>query len=118
MDTGPDDFRCGGSVGRTGSLVVGGGSVGPNVAVDGALLRADELGSERSAGFRAAEDKEAVVLRAVAGFCIEEAVLMTLSAAFTWALVVPLPRAFEGVGRAADFEVAGLVWVPFFMVLC
>jgi hypothetical protein len=118
MDTGPDDFRCGGSGGRTCSLVVSGGSVGPNVAVDGALLRADELGSERSVGLGFAEAEEAVVLRAVAGFCMDDAVLITLSAAFTWAVVVPLPRALAGVGRAADFEVAGFVWLPFAVACC
>ena len=97
----PDDFRCGGSVGRTGVV-----SVGPKVAVDGALLRADELGSERSAGLGFAEE-EALVLRADAGFCIDEAVLVTLLAVFTGAMAVPLLRALEGVGRVAGLEVAG-----------
>ena len=102
----PDDFRCGGSVGRTGSLVEVVVSVGPKVAVDGALLRADELGSERSAGLGFAEE-EALVLRADAGFCIDEAVLVTLLAVFTRAVAVPLLRALEGVGRVAGLEVAG-----------
>jgi hypothetical protein len=97
---------------------VGVGSVGPNVAVDGALLRADELGSERSAGLRFAEDEEAVGLRAVAGLCIDEAVLITLSAAFIGAVAVPLPRALEGVGRAADFEVTGVDCLLFVVARC
>lgn len=103
----PDDFRCGGSVGRTGSLAGGVVSVGPKVAVDGALLRADELGSERSAGLGFAEE-EALVLRADAGFCMAEAVLVTLLAVFTGAVVVPLLRALEGVGRVTGLEFAGL----------
>ena len=102
----PDDFRCGGSVGRTGSLVEVVVSAGPKVAVDGALLRADELGSERSAGSGFAEE-EALAFRADAGFCIDEAVLVTLLAVFAGAVVVPLLRALEGVGRVADLEVAG-----------
>jgi hypothetical protein len=45
MDTVPVDFRTGGSVGRTGGLVDIVAVAGPKEAVDGALLRADELGS-------------------------------------------------------------------------
>lgn len=94
-------------MGRTGSLAGGVVSVGPKVAVDGALLRADELGSERSAGLGFAEE-EALVLRADAGFCMAEAVLVTLLAVFTGAVVVPLLRALEGVGRVTGLEFAGL----------
>ena len=98
----PVELRFGGSVGRTGSLVEVVVSVGPKEAVDGALLRADELGSERSAGLGFAEE-EALVLRADAGFCIDEAVLVTLLAALASALAVP--RALKGAGGAADLEV-------------
>lgn len=98
----PVELRFGGSVGRTGSLVEVVVSVGPKEAVDGALLRADELGSERSADLGFAEE-EALVLRADAGFCIDEAVLVTLLAALASAFAVP--RALKGAGGAADLEV-------------
>lgn len=98
----PVELRFGGSVGRTGSLVEVVVSVGPKEAVDGALLRADELGSERSADLGFAEE-EALVLRADAGFCRDEAVLVTLLAALASAFAVP--RALKGAGGAADLEV-------------
>lgn len=50
MDTVPVDFRFGVSVGRTGILF--GPVLFPNEAEDGALLRADELGSELSVALR------------------------------------------------------------------
>jgi len=101
MDTVPVDFRCGGSVGKTGNRFEIVGAAGPKEAVDGALLRADELGSARSVSLTCAED----VLRADAGFCIDEADLVTLFAAFEGPVAVPLLRALEGVGRAAGLEV-------------
>lgn len=113
----PDNFRCGGSVGRTGSLVEVAVSAGPKVAVDGALLRADELGSERSVGLGFTE-VEALVLRADAGFCVDEAGLVTLLGVFAGAVVVPLLRALEGVGRVVGLEVTGLDWFPFVLARC
>ena len=108
IDTLHVDLRFGGSMGRMGSLVEAVGADGPNEAVDGALLRADALGSARSASLGFAEDVDAVVLRADTGFCTDEAVLVTRLAAFTGAVVVLLPRALEGGGRAADLDVAGV----------
>ena len=104
----PVDFRIGRSVGKTGGLVEVVGLAGPKEAVDGALLRADELGRERSAVLRSADDKEAEVLRVDAAFCVDETLLVTLLAAFAGATAVPLLRALDGVGGAADLGPADL----------
>lgn len=114
----PVDFRIGRSVGKTGGLVEVVGLAGPKEAVDGALLRADELGSERSAVLRSADDREAEVLRADAGFRVDETLLVTLLAAFTGATAVPLLRAPDGVGSAAGLGPAGFKRSPFVLVPC
>jgi hypothetical protein len=65
-----------------------------------------------------AEDEDAVVLRADAGFCLDGALLVTLLAALTGEAAVPPPRALEGVGGATAPEIADDKRRPLVLAAC
>jgi hypothetical protein len=93
-------------VGRIGNLLGAVAFPGSNEAVDGALLRADELSTGRSVALTCAEDEEAALLRVDDGFCAGEAFLVILLAASRIAMAVLLLGGPFAEGCAVVLEVA------------
>jgi hypothetical protein len=106
IDTLPIDFRFRESVGRIGNLLGAVAFPESNEAVDGALLRADELSTGRSVALTCAEDEEAALLRVDDGFCAGEAFLVILLAASRIAMAVLLLGGPFAAGCAVVLEVA------------